>query len=77
MTTIPSGSFMQFVDIRSYAWITGVEINISKDDCILVDNYNYVPTSIIEPQMTDQQWRTMQSKVTTYMTESSISILNK
>ena len=63
----PSGSFMQLTDIKAYSWDTGVEINIDKKDCILIDNYNFVPISIIEPQLTVQEWRTMQSKVTTSM----------
>lgn len=67
MTTIPSGSFMQLVDIKSYSWKSGIEIKVEKKDCLLIDNYNYVPTSIIEPQLTEHQWRTMQSEVPTFI----------
>lgn len=65
LTTLPSGSFMQLVDIKAYSWETGLELKINKDECVLIENFNFVPTSIIEPQLTVQQWREMQSKVTT------------
>ena len=67
LTTLPAGSFMKFVDIRSYAWTTGVEINISKDDCLLVNNYNFAPTDLIESQLTVEQFRIMQTIVPTYI----------
>ena len=77
MTTVPSGSYMQLSDIKSYSWKSGIEIEINLEDCILVDNYNYVPTSIIEPQLTEQQFRTMETIVPTWFNYTSISILSK
>ena len=66
-STLPSGSYMQLTDIKAYSWVNGVEIKVKKEDCILYENFNFVPTSIIKSQLTEQQWRTMQSMVTTHL----------
>lgn len=59
------GSFMLLVDVKAYIWETGIEIEVDKEQCILIENYNYVPTEIIQNQIDEMEWRTMQSKVTT------------
>lgn len=66
-STFPQGSFMQLVDIKAYSWETGIVIKVEKEDCILYENFNFVPTSIIKSQLTEQAWRTMQSMVTTHL----------
>ncbi len=75
MTTFPSGSFMEYGDIKNYSAEINKAFWIKPSERIEVEGIVYVPTSIIEPQLTVQEWRTMQSKVTTLITYKSIEIL--
>jgi len=58
------GSFMLLSDVMKY-----FEDNNHDSDnlweLIEVDGRSYLPTSVISSRMSEQEWRTMQSKVTT------------
>jgi hypothetical protein len=59
------GSFMLYVDVLNYIWENKTALEVDKTDCVLIDNYNYVPIQTIKDRVEDEEWRLIQSKVVT------------
>lgn len=60
------GSFMLLSDVMKYHMENNFAANFW-NEIVEIDDLVYLPTSVISPRMTEQDWRTMQSKVTTSM----------
>jgi hypothetical protein len=61
-----SGSFMLLEDVMKYHMENDFDANFW-NDIVEIDSFPYLPTSVISERMSEQEWRTMQSKVTTSM----------
>lgn len=66
--TMASGSYMQVEAVKQYVIENKLTRKVKKQVCVVligIDQIAYIPTEIIERQLDEQEWRTMQSKVTT------------
>lgn len=60
-----SGSFMVYFDVMKYFNFIESELDIFRKNVVEIDNISYLPTSVIKLTMSEQEWKTMQSEVTT------------
>jgi hypothetical protein len=62
-----TGSFMLLSNVIKYFEDNNHDSDNLLDSVVMIDERAYLPTKIVSNRMTNMDWRTMQSEVTTAM----------